>query len=168
MSFLGRDGLKRILAHPIAFHACLVDVSGSVNASVMLSQAIYWSTKSSESDGSFWKGQKDSYEETRLSRWEQDGPRKQLRNRTFWTERYDRLHHRQYYRVDFDALEEALLSESGKTTFRKEEKPHSGRRNISRRECWKATEVTVENQQSSKEQRLLQGLLQRLPRDCSS
>jgi hypothetical protein len=76
VSFLGRDGLKRILAHPIAFHACLVDVSGSVNASVMLSQAIYWSTKSSESDGSFWKGQKDSYEETEVeplgARWTEE------------------------------------------------------------------------------------------------
>jgi hypothetical protein len=64
VSYLGRDGLKRILAHPIAFHACLVDVSGSVNAGIMLSQAIYWSTKSGESDGSFWKEQKDWYEET--------------------------------------------------------------------------------------------------------
>jgi hypothetical protein len=128
VSFLGRDGLQRILDHPIAFHPCLVDVSGSVNAGIMLSQAVYGSKRSSESDGSFWKQQKDWYEETRLSRWEQEGARKLLRKRSFWSERYDRLRHRQYYRVDFDALEEVLLFEGREPTFPKEEKPHSGKR----------------------------------------
>jgi len=134
VSFLGRDGLKRILAHPIAFHPCLVDVTGSVNAAIMLSQAIYWSTRSSQSDGSFWKERKDWSEATRLTRWEQEAARKLLRNKPFWSERYDRLRHRQYYRVDFDALEEALLLESGAPTFPKEEKPPSGRRKTNGRE----------------------------------
>lgn len=69
-----------VLDRPIAFHRCFVTITGSVTAAVMLSQAVYWSTRTQDPDGWFWKTQADWEEETGLTRREQETARKTLRN----------------------------------------------------------------------------------------
>jgi hypothetical protein len=49
----------QILDRPIAFHRCLVRVTKSVAAALMLSQAIYWSNRTKDPDGWFWKTAED-------------------------------------------------------------------------------------------------------------
>jgi hypothetical protein len=70
-----------LLDSPIAYHRCFVDISQSVTAAVMLSQAFYWSSpKRNKTENQwFYKSQTEWTEETGLSRAEQETARKKLR-----------------------------------------------------------------------------------------
>lgn len=98
----------QILAPPIAFHRCLVPVAGSVNGALMLSQAIYWTSKTRDPQGWFYKSQKDWEEETGLSRSEQDIARKLLRSGCFWQEKLRGVPATLYFRVDCEILQTRL------------------------------------------------------------
>jgi hypothetical protein len=90
----------------------------------MVSQALYWTGRTENHDGWFWKTREEWTRETYLSRYEQEGARKQLNVTTFWRERYDRHNHRQFYRVDMEALADALFGhfgERGNPAFAKAE-----------------------------------------------
>src|SRR5436189_269050 len=102
--------LLDLLDRPIAFHRPLVTVTGSVHASLILSQAIYWSRRTIDKDGWFYKRRDEWRDETGLSRWEQETSRKALRKSGFWEERPDRLNHRLYYRVNIPELSRRLKS----------------------------------------------------------
>jgi len=120
--------LRTLLGPPIAFNPCLVALTGSVNAALMASQAIYWATRTENPDAWFWKTREQWTGETYLSRYEQEGARKQLNATGFWRERYDRHNHRQFYRLDMQALADALFrhfGESGNSAFAKAENPPS-------------------------------------------
>jgi hypothetical protein len=67
-----------LLQRPIAFHRPLAEVAGSCNGGVFLSQALYWSRRSSLEDGWFYKTSDEWFEETCLSRREQETVRKHL------------------------------------------------------------------------------------------
>ena len=120
--------LRNLLGPPVAFNPCLVPLTGSVNAALMASQAIYWATRTENPDAWFWKTREQWTRETYLSRYEQEGARKQLNATGFWRERYDRHNHRQFYRLDMEALADALFrhfGESGNPAFAKAENPPS-------------------------------------------
>jgi hypothetical protein len=95
----------QILAPPIAFHRCLVPVAGSVNAALMLSQALYWTSKTKDPQGWFYKSGVDWEEETALSRSEQEIARKLLRNSGFWQEKLRGVPATLYFRVDCEILQ---------------------------------------------------------------
>lgn len=99
-----------LLDRPIAFHAPLVDLTGSITAALMLSQAIYWSKRTKHDGGWFYKSREEWTEETRMSRDEQETARKKLRASGFWQERYDRVNHRKWYRVNQAALLAAIMA----------------------------------------------------------
>jgi len=109
-----RERMQFLFARPVAFHRCFVDVTGSVNAALMLSQALYWLAPARQGEdrgkdgGWFWKTRKEWEAELGLSRCEQEGARKQLRATKFWLEKERRLQHRIYFSVDFVELEKAL------------------------------------------------------------
>ena len=60
----------KLLDRPIAFHRCLVDATGSVNAALLISQAVYWQNRPTResSDGWWYKTYEGWKEETGLSR----------------------------------------------------------------------------------------------------
>ena len=63
----------------ITFHRVFVDITGSINAALMLSNAIYWTNRlPKEREGWFYKTKEEWTAETGLSRKEQDNARKQL------------------------------------------------------------------------------------------
>lgn len=63
----------------ITFHRVFVDITGSINAALMLSNAIYWTNRlPPERDGWFYKTKEEWTTETGLSRKEQDNARQQL------------------------------------------------------------------------------------------
>ena len=102
--------LTKILGSPIAFHRCLAQLAGSVTSGLMLSQAVYWTDRTKDPEGWFWKTQDEWYEETMLSRKEQESARRRLREIAFqgkslWQEQLRGVPAKLYYRVDIDILE---------------------------------------------------------------
>jgi len=120
--------LTDLLRRPIAFHRPLVDVTKSITAALMLSQALYWNPRTGKNDGWFFKTQEEWTKETGMSRAEQETARKSLLNLDVWEERYDRLLHRMWYRVKTEQLSRMLESycpECDFPAFGNEEIPHS-------------------------------------------
>lgn len=67
-----------LLDRPIAYHRVLAEIAGSVGGGVFLSQALYWSKRTTLPDGWFYKTSEEWFEETYLSRREQETVRKRL------------------------------------------------------------------------------------------
>jgi hypothetical protein len=110
-----RDRIEFLFGRPIAFHRCFVKVTGSFQAALMLSQAIYWlnpdrhGQSRGKDSGWFWKTREEEWEaELGLSQWEQETARKQLRHTKFWLEKEKRLEHKIFFSIDFIELEKVL------------------------------------------------------------
>ena len=110
------------LDRPIAFHRCFVDITGSVNAALMLSQAVYWMKRAPS--GEFYKTAEEWREETGLTQREQDTARKKLRKLDFWHEELKDVPAKLHYSIDFEALDEALnkVRQKRETSFNKSAK----------------------------------------------
>jgi hypothetical protein len=94
---------------PITFHRCLVRVTGSVTAALMLSQAMAWTEQlAPEMAGWFMRSQGDWAEETGLSRWEQETARRVLRSCGLLEERKMGIPARLWFRVNRPRLAAAL------------------------------------------------------------
>ena len=98
-----------LLDRPIAFHRCLAELGGSVNAGLMLSQALYWAKRTKAADGWFWKTAEEWQEETYLTRTEQATARKQLKRLSCWHEELRGVPAKLFYRVDLDELDRLLF-----------------------------------------------------------
>lgn len=93
---------------PIAFHRCFVTLTGSVTAALMLSQALYWQRRCKDPEGWWYKTRDDWFEETGLSRYEQEGARKRLRKLGVMQEHLRGVPATIWYRVNEDLLLEDL------------------------------------------------------------
>jgi len=93
---------------PIAYHADLAKMLRSVTAGVFLSQLIYWDGKGHDPDGWIHKTQADWYEETGLTRREQETARKILRKQGIVEEQRRGQPARLYYRINWNRLIECL------------------------------------------------------------
>jgi hypothetical protein len=93
---------------PVAFHRCLVDPAGSIGAALMLGQAIYWTKRTKDTDGWFWKTQAEWKDEVGISDSEQLTVRRSLRETVFWLEEKKGLPPKIYFKVDLDALSDVL------------------------------------------------------------
>lgn len=104
--------LKFLLDSPIAFHRCLAKITGSVCSGLMLSQAVYWSNRTTDPDGWFWKTQEEWEEETTMSRYEQETARKLLKKTGFWEEKLIGVPAKMHYRINFEVLDKVLSQTS--------------------------------------------------------
>lgn len=103
----------------IGYNPMIAKVLGSVTAGVLLAQLMYWSEtmteaamkKGHEFDGWFYKTGQDLYNETGLSRYEQETARRRLRNLGIIQEERKGLPARLYYQVNWQALIEVLGGE---------------------------------------------------------
>lgn len=109
--------LKALLGHSIAFHAALAELTGSLAAGLLLSQAVYWATRTKDPDGWFYKTQADWYHETGLTRTEQNKARARLRGFAFWQEHRRGTPATLHYRVDFERLAMALENQDAAVTL---------------------------------------------------
>jgi len=107
------DGLKALLGRPIAFNRAYKVLTGDTVAALMLSQAVYWTSRTSDKDGWFWKSQVEWEEETGLTRTEQEHGRRILCSLSFFREVRRGVPATMYFMVDIEALVEAL---SGRTS----------------------------------------------------
>ncbi len=107
------DLVMEIFDLPVTFHRCLVPVTGSVTAALMLSQAITSTeTLAPEADGWFSKSQVQWCEETGLSRWEQQKARRVLRESNFLAERKWGMPAKAWFRVNKGPIWQALCESS--------------------------------------------------------
>ena len=102
--------LQSLLDRPIAFHRCFVRLGIGITGAVMLSQAVYWSKRTSDSEGWFHKSIEEWEEETGLTRREQETARLNLRGIL----KVDRrgIPARLYFRIEWKELEKSLFSHS--------------------------------------------------------
>jgi hypothetical protein len=141
---------RALLDRPIAFHRAFVGLTGSVNAALMLSQALYWSKRTSDPDGWFYKTRDEWEEETGLTRYEQEGARGRLRKLSFWREELRGVPATLHFHLDEDALLAALDSgrESpqqvgGNPAIQLAEKPPTGRGKTAQQEGGKSPNITI-------------------------
>lgn len=106
---LNPELLLQILDLPVSFHRCLVPITGSVTAALLLSQAICTAQEADPTlNGWFRKSQDDWAEETGLSRWEQETARRILREAGFMEEQRIGMPAKLWYRVCPDRVWRAL------------------------------------------------------------
>jgi hypothetical protein len=97
---LNPELLLQILDLPVSFHRCLVPITGSVTAALLLSQAICTAQEADPTlNGWFRKSQDEWGEETGLSRWEQETARRLLREAGFLEEQRFGMPAKLWYRV---------------------------------------------------------------------
>lgn len=106
--------LSELGGRPIAFHRSYVRVGGSINAALMLSQAMHWSKNEAAiaRGGWFYKTSREWEAETGLTRREQETARKKLKERGLLEEELRHVPAKLYYRVNLDRLAELLLAEA--------------------------------------------------------
>lgn len=99
----------QLLDRPIAFHRCFVDITGSVPAALFLSQAIYWSNRTKDYEGWFYKSRDEWCEETGIQRNQLYAIRDKLVSLRIMEQSQkggsDRI---MYYRVNFQELERRI------------------------------------------------------------
>jgi hypothetical protein len=135
-----RSPIFYFLDRPIAFHRALVPVAGSVTAALLLCQALYWSKRTRDATGWFYKTQAEWEEETGMSRWEQEGARKLLKQRALLEEKRAGAPAKLYFRVNIEAVENSALLNA--------EKPHTGSRKNLKQDGGSAAKKMKEKPQS--------------------
>ena len=94
---------------PIAFNRHYVALGCGINGALMLSQMVYWSKRTKDRNGYFYKTQEEWEEETGLGRREQETARKKLRELTFVSEHKRGVPCKVHFKVEFDNLYSALI-----------------------------------------------------------
>lgn len=104
---------------PIAFNRDFVRIGCGIKGSLMLSQAVYWSKRTTTKDGSFWKVQEDWEEETGMTRHEQMTALKRLKKLGFISVKKRGIPAKNYYILNTNKILEELSNDckwSGKRT----------------------------------------------------
>lgn len=104
-----------LLDRPIAYHKVFADLAGSVTGGVFLSQAVYWSRRTSDPAGFFYKSRDQWTAETGLTRSEQETARKNLRLSGILIEQRGGEDNRLFYKIDTDRLVELLSGRQDST-----------------------------------------------------
>lgn len=133
------SAVKMLLIRPIAFHPILARLCGSLTAGLMLSQAIYWTDRTSDEDGWFYKTQPEWESEITITRFEQEGARKHLRKFDFWMEKKQGVPALLYYKVDVERLALAI------SQFAENQQPSLRETDV--QDCGKLAPQDAENQQ---------------------
>jgi hypothetical protein len=96
--------LRAMLARPIAFHPILARIGRGAAAGLFMSQALYWSERTNDTAGWFYKTGKEWHEETILSRREIENARERWKELGVLYEHLAGNPARLYYRIDLEAL----------------------------------------------------------------
>jgi len=94
--------IKELLKRPIAYQAVIAKTFGSVKLALMWSQLYYWSDKTKDREGWIYKTQVEMFDETGLSRKEQDTARKLAEKLGVLEEKLAGSPPKIHYRIDFE------------------------------------------------------------------
>lgn len=100
------------VGRPVAYYPNLVPVAGSVAATVLLCQFLYWDGKQEDEEGWIYKTQAEIKAETGLSRYEQEGAREKLRKYGILEEKRAGIPAKLYFRINQDKLHEQWEAQS--------------------------------------------------------
>ncbi|MFC2064161.1 DnaD domain-containing protein [Chloroflexota bacterium] len=117
------------VGRPIAYHPKLKSITGSTNATIFFCQFFYWTGKEKSGDGWIYKSSVEIEEETGLSYNEQTTARKKLIDRGLLEEKYKRLEHQMYFKIDLERLDELWGYEKGQ--IHDSDNSHFGKSKIS-------------------------------------
>lgn len=120
------DLLRELLDRPISFHRILAKVSGGATVGLFLSQAFYWSRRTDNPEGWFWKTQEEWEEETSLTRREQETARARLKALGILQEKRAGVPAKLYFRLDLDRLFSLLQGVTDKNV----RKRHTGEQGL--------------------------------------
>tara|TARA_R110000796_G_scaffold95459_2_gene200674 strand:+ start:14796 stop:15629 length:834 start_codon:yes stop_codon:yes gene_type:complete len=101
--------ILNLLDRPIAFNRSFVDLGVGITGALMLSQCVYWSTRTKNSDGWFYKSREEWMEETGLTRREQETARRRLCDKGYIEESKRGVPCRVFFKLNREALENDLL-----------------------------------------------------------
>lgn len=102
------DIIKHLLDRPIAFQRAFVSLGAGITGALLLSQAVYWSSRTADPDGWFYKSAHEWEDETGLTRREFELARKKLRELGVIQYELRGTPAVNFYVVDFDALHDRL------------------------------------------------------------
>lgn len=111
--------LQALLDRPVAYHCAFVKLGVGATGALMLSQAVYWSSRTNDANGWFYKSQVEWEAETGLTRYEQEGARKKLVKLGIMEEKKQGLPCKLYYRVALELLVATLDAENQQTSMLK-------------------------------------------------
>lgn len=114
--------LDRLLDRPIAFQRAFLGFGAGVTGALLLSQAFYWSKRTSDAEKWFYKSREEWEEETGLSRYEQEGARKNLVKSGVLEEKKKGVPCKLFYRVNIRIMLAVLLGEIPQTSRRENHK----------------------------------------------
>ena len=97
---------------PIAFNKHYVFIGCGINGALMLSQLVYWTSRTKDNDGWIFKTHHEWTMETGLTRREQDTARKTLKELGFLSERKVGVPRRVFFKVERENLYKALIEYS--------------------------------------------------------
>jgi len=97
---------------PIAFNKHYVFLGCGINGALMLSQLVYWTSRSKSAEGWIYKTQAEWTQETGLTRTEQENARKKLLELGFISEKKMGVPCRVFFRVERENLYQALVEYS--------------------------------------------------------
>lgn len=97
---------------PIAFNKHYVFLGCGINGALMLSQLVYWASRTKNSEGWIYKTHHDWTLETGMTRREQETARKTLKNLGFLSEKKEGVPRRVYFKVERENLYKALVEYS--------------------------------------------------------
>ena len=97
---------------PIAFNKHYVFIGCGINGALMLSQLVYWTSRTRNKDGWIYKTHDEWTQETGLTRREQDTARKTLKLLGFLTEKKVGVPCKVHFRVERENLYKALIKYS--------------------------------------------------------
>ncbi|EKN3637844.1 hypothetical protein NUF98_004758 [Yersinia enterocolitica] len=104
--------LLQLIDRPIAFQRSFVRLGVGVTGALLLSQMVYWHNRTNSGDW-FYKTQTELEDETGLSRYEQEGARKKLRDIGVLEESKKGIPAKLYFQVNEARLQELLFSLNG-------------------------------------------------------
>jgi len=107
--------LSAILNRPIAFHRIFATVGRGAIPGLFLSQAFYWTNRTQDPEGWFYKTQDEWLEETALIRSEQERARRQLKKNGLIEEKKQGLPCKVFYRINKAALLQQISQLASKT-----------------------------------------------------
>lgn len=93
------------VGQPLSYYPSIARLVG-VKECVLLCQFIYWYGKQADPDGWIYKTREDIRDETGMSFREQETARNSLRSKKLLNDKYDRLNHQLFFRVNFETLNE--------------------------------------------------------------
>ena len=97
---------------PIAFNKHYVFIGCGINGALMLSQLVYWTSRTRNKDGWIYKTHEEWTQETGLTRREQDTARKTLKSLGFLIEKKVGVPCKLHFRVERENLYKALIKYS--------------------------------------------------------